>query len=300
MDESASRPVTAVLWMVLTGILFVGVTAVIKHVGSDLPAAESAFLRYSLGLVFLIPMLKPMLRAGRNAKTLGLFAVRGLFHGLGMILWFYGMTRIPIAEVTAINYVSPVFITIGAALFLGEKLAARRITAIAVALVGALIILRPGIREVSSGHLAMLGTSMLFAVSFLVAKAVSARAEPLAVVGMLSLGVTICLTPFAIAVWVTPTLTQVGWMFVAACIATFGHYTMTKAFMSAPMAVTQPVAFLQLIWAVLFGIAFFDEPADIWVIVGGGTIMASISFMTWREAVLKRKSVTTTPDAVKL
>ena len=300
MDESASRPVTAVLWMVLTGILFVGVTAVIKHVGSDLPAAESAFLRYSLGLVFLIPMLKPMLRAGRNAKTLGLFAVRGLFHGLGMILWFYGMTRIPIAEVTAINYVSPVFITIGAALFLGEKLAARRITAIAVALVGALIILRPGIREVSSGHLAMLGTSMLFAVSFLVAKAVSARAEPLAVVGMLSLGVTICLTPFAIAVWVTPTLAQVGWMFVAACIATFGHYTMTKAFMSAPMAVTQPVAFLQLIWAVLFGIAFFDEPADIWVIVGGGTIMASISFMTWREAVLKRKSVTTNPEAVKL
>ena len=300
MDESASRPVAAVLWMVLTGILFVGVTAVIKHVGTDLPAAESAFLRYSLGLVFLIPMMKPMLRAAGNAKTLGLFAVRGLFHGLGMILWFYGMTRIPIAEVTAINYVSPVFITIGAALFLGERLAARRITAIAVALIGALIILRPGIREVSSGHLAMVATSMLFAVSFLVAKAVSARAEPLAVVGMLSLGVTICLTPFAIAVWVTPTLTQVGWMFVAACIATFGHYTMTKAFMSAPMAVTQPVAFLQLIWAVLFGIAFFDEPADIWVIIGGGTIMASISFMTWREAVLKRKSVTTTPDAVKL
>ena len=300
MDETNSRPVVAVLWMMLTGILFVTVTAIIKHVGSDLPAAESAFLRYSLGLVFLIPMIKPMLRAGRSGKTLGLFAVRGLFHGIGMILWFYGMTRIPIAEVTAINYVSPVFITIGAAVFLGEKLAARRVTAIAVALLGALIILRPGIREVNSGHMAMVATSMLFAVSFLVAKAVSARAEPLAVVGMLSLGVTICLIPFAIAVWVTPTPQQVGWMFVAASVATFGHYTMTKAFVSAPLAVTQPVAFLQLVWAVLFGIAFFGEPADIWVIIGGGTIMASISFMTWREAVLKRQSVTTTPEAAKL
>ncbi|MBV1866470.1 MAG: DMT family transporter [Marinosulfonomonas sp.] len=300
MNEPINRPVAAVSWMVVTGILFVTVTAVIKHVGTDLPAAESAFLRYALGLVFLIPMIKPMLRAVNSGKTLGLFAVRGLFHGLGMIMWFYGMTRIPIAEVTAINYISPVFITIGAAVFLGEKLAARRITAIGVALIGALIILRPGIREVSSGHLAMVATSMLFAVSFLVAKAVSARAEPLAVVGMLSLGVTICLTPFAIAVWVTPTLAQVGWMFVAACIATLGHYTMTKAFISAPMAVTQPVAFLQLVWAVLFGIAFFSEPADIWVIIGGSIIMASISFMTWREAVLKRQSVTTTPDAAKL
>lgn len=81
-------------------------------------------------------------------------------HAVAVMLWFFAMTQIPLAEVTAMNYMTPVYVTLGAALFLGEKLAFRRIAAILVALIGVLIILRPGFREVSSGHLAMLGTAL--------------------------------------------------------------------------------------------------------------------------------------------
>ncbi len=287
-----SRPLAGILWMLVSGACFVAVTAVVKHLGKGLPAAEAAFLRYALGLVFLIPMLGPMRAARLSRRALGLFGLRGLAHSGGVLLWFYAMTQIPIAEVTAMNYLNPVYVTLGAALFLGERLALRRIAAIVAALLGALLILRPGFRELSPGHVAMIFTALLFAASYLTAKHLSGEASAAVVVFMLSVTVTIGLAPFAFAVWVTPTPAQLAWLFVVAALATAAHYTMTLAFAAAPVAVTQPVTFLQLVWAVLLGVFVFGEPADLWVIAGGATIMGAVSFITWREAVAKRRRVT--------
>ncbi len=93
------------------------------------------------------------------------------------MLWFYAMQRIPIAEVTAIGYTSPIFVTIGAALFLGEPLAFRRIAAVLVAFAGAVIILRPGLQEISAGQLAQLGAAPLFAASYLMAKSFTSNED---------------------------------------------------------------------------------------------------------------------------
>jgi drug/metabolite transporter (DMT)-like permease len=260
--------------------------------GSRVPPAEAAFLRYLLGLVFLLPMLKDLREAHLTPRQWKLFGMRGMFHAGAVILWFYAMTRIPIAEVTAMNYLSPVYVTIGAAIFLGEKLAMRRIVAILIALFGAAIILRPGFREVSSGHLAMLVTAIVFAGSYLTAKIMAGEVKPTVVVAMLSIFVPIGLAPFAFAVWVTPSLNDLLLLFCVASFATAGHYTMTLAFAAAPVTVTQPITFLQLVWAVLLGAIVFGEPVDIWVVVGGVVILASVTFITWREAVTKRSRVT--------
>lgn len=293
------RPIAGAAWMIVTGLLFVGVTAVVRYVGTSLPAAEAAFLRYLLGLVFLIPMIRPILAARLTVSDLRLFGLRGVAHTAGVIGWFYAMARIPVAEVTAMNYMNPIYVSLGAALFLGETLALRRLVAIGGALLGAVIILRPGFREISSGHIAMLFTAMAFGVSYLSAKAATGRVSAVVVVGMLSITVTIGLAPFAWAVWVPPTLSQMGWMFVVACLATAGHYTMTLGLAAAPVTVTQPVTFLQLIWAVALGALVFGEGVDFWVILGGGVIIASISYITWREARLKRRIVAPVPVATK-
>jgi drug/metabolite transporter (DMT)-like permease len=268
--------------------MFVAVTAIVKHVGDDVPAAQAAFLRYVLGLVFLLPMIRPIMAARLTARQIKMFAIRGVVHALAVILWFYAMARLPIAEVTAMNYLSPVYVSIGAALFLGEKLPPRRLIAVLLALVGAAIILRPGVKAVESGHIAMLGTAVLFAVGYLLAKRLSGEVSAAVVVGMLSITVTIGLAPFAYAVWVTPTIAQLGWLLLVAFFATAGHYTMTLAFAAAPLTVTQPVTFLQLVWAVVLGAVVFGEAVDGWVVVGGLVIMASVSFITWREAVARR------------
>ncbi len=286
--------------MVVTGLLFVLVTALVKYLGPRIPAAEAAFLRYALGLVLLIPMLKSFRETSYSPSILKLFGLRGITHSLGVALWFYAMARIPIADVTAMNYMTPVYVTLGAALFLGEKLAFRRIMAVLVAMIGALIILRPGFREIGIGHIAMVFTAIFFACSYLIAKRTSGLVSPSVVVVMLSLSVTVGLFPLALMDWVMPTLQETFILFLVACVATLGHYTMTLAFAAAPVTVTQPVTFLQLVWAVSLGVVFFGEPIDPWVIAGGCVIMSAISFITWREAVLARKLRTPTMNATKV
>jgi len=289
MQDKSSRPLVGVMWMLLTGLCFVAVTGIVKYVGSNVPAAQAAFLRYVLGLVFLLPMIRPIIAARLTRRQLGLFTLRGLVHSGAVILWFFAMTQIPIAEVTAMNYLNPVYVTLAAALFLGEALPPRRLAAVGFALLGAIVILRPGIRAIEPGHIAMLFTALGFAASYLIAKIVSGEVSAAVVVGMLSVTVTIGLAPFAWAVWVTPTLSDLGWLFLVACFATAGHYTMTLAFAAAPLTVTQPVTFLQLVWAVTLGWAVFGEAVDGWVILGGAIIMASVTFITWREALARRK-----------
>jgi drug/metabolite transporter (DMT)-like permease len=300
MTPAQPRPLVGIFWMLLTGLNFVAVTAIVKHVGDALPAAQSAFLRYALGLVFLLPMIRPILAARLTRRQLRLFGARGAAHTIGVVLWFYSMTQITIAEVTAMNYLNPIYVTLGAALFLGEPLALRRILAVLAALLGALIILRPGFRELSPGHIAMLGTAVMFAVSYLLAKQMSGEASAAVVVGMLSITVTIGLAPLAALVWVPVTPEQLGWLFLVAIFATAGHYTMTLAFAAAPVAVTQPVTFLQLLWATLLGWLVFGEGVDIWVILGGSVILASVTFISWREAVLRRRAITPTVNETKV
>lgn len=290
------RPLAGILWMLVTGANFVAVQALVKHVGDAVPAAQAAFLRYVLGLVFLAPLLGLLLRAKLDRRSLTLYSVRGLAHALGVICWFYAMTRIPIAEVTAMNYLNPVYVTIGAALVFGERLALRRLLAIGVAFAGVVVILRPGFRDVSDGHLAMLFTALFFGASYLMAKRLSERDSATVVVAMLSISVTLTLAPFAAAVWVVPTPLQLFWLFLVAVFATAGHYSMTRAFRAAPLTVTQPVTFLQLVWATLLGWLVFEEGVDNWVILGGGMIVGAVVFITWREAVLRRR--TRTPPAV--
>jgi drug/metabolite transporter (DMT)-like permease len=141
----------------------------------------------------------------------------------------------------------------------------------------------------------MLATSLGFGVSYVIAGRMAGRVSPTVIVAMLSITVTVGLFPFAMAVWVPPTLEQLLWLFLVAAFATGGHYAMTLAFGLAPMAVTQPVTFLQLVWSAILGQMMFGEQVDFWVVVGGALIMASVSFITWREMVLKRAAAKVPP-----
>ena len=300
LTKQKSQNFTGVFWMIITGICFLGVTALVKFMGTRIPAAEAAFLRYALGLVLLLPMLKDFSQNLPNQKLSILFAARGVVHTVGVVLWFFAMSRIPLADVTAMNYMSPIYVTLGAAIFLGEPLALRRILAILFAIVGAFLILRPGLREVSIGHLAMIFTAIFFAFSYLIAKHTSGKTTASVVVVMLSIYVTIGLAPLALLNWVTPTWVELILLFAVAFFATAGHYTMTLAFAAAPISVTQPATFLQLVWAVLVGSIIFGEEIDLYVIGGGGLILCSITFMSWREAVITRKAMTPTVPQTKV
>ncbi len=101
------RTLAGIAWMLLTGVLFVAVTGVVRHLGSDLPAVEAAFIRYAFGTLLILPLaIRLVLNPDFRAPDKGNFkhyVIRGLTHGAAVMLWFYAMARIPIAEVTAIG-----------------------------------------------------------------------------------------------------------------------------------------------------------------------------------------------------
>ncbi|MEX3014381.1 DMT family transporter [Gymnodinialimonas hymeniacidonis] len=287
--QPIARPGWGLFWMFVTGLCFVTVTASVKMVGDTVPSTQAGFLRYALGLIFLAPMIPSVRRASIDRRTGGMLFARGACHALAVSMWFFAMTRIPIADVTALNYLNPVYVILLAVVFLGERLGPWRIAAVCVAFLGTLIIIRPGFREIDTGHIVMLFAAVAMAGSYFLAKILSQKLAPEVVVFYLSVLVPILLAPVAWAVWVPIGWVDLGWLFVCALFATLGHYTMTLAFRAAPLTVTQPITFLQLLWATLLGVLVFGEPVDAFVVLGGTMIIAAVTFITWREAMRAKR-----------
>ncbi len=294
--RGASANIKGIGWMLITGFFFVGVTGIVRHLGTDMAPVQAAFLRYVIGLVLILPLLFRAERVPFVSKRMGMHAVRGLVHGIGVMLWFYAMARIPIAEVTALGFTAPILTTVGAALFLGERLQIRRIGAVLVAFGGAMVILRPGVEAIQIGALAQLAAAPLFAASFLLAKKLTETESSAWLVAYLTVFVTIALLPPALMVWRTPTWEELGWLTVVAALATTGHYTLTLAFKATEITVTQPFSFLQLVWATALGFYAFGEQPDAWTLIGGALIVGSATYIAHRES---RRTGRATPKAMQ-
>ena len=284
-----NHSIVGIMWMVLTTILFVTVTATVRYLEGEVPAPQAAFLRYAIGTVLLIPSLISLIKVKPNKSLMNKFLLRGLVHSFGVTLWFYAMSVMPVAEVTAIGFLTYIFVSIGACFFLKEKLHKHRITAIIISFIGALIILRPGFKVIESGQFAMLMATIVFTASYLIAKIVSKERTSAEIVAMLSVFTTIFLIPSAIYSWEPISLKALLILAFTALIATIGHITMTQAIKAAPMVVTQPILFLQLVWASMIGFFLFDEQFDLYVIIGGTVIMICVCYVSYREHVLGKK-----------
>ena len=275
--------------MVLTGVMFVGVTVAVRYLGTSMNPVQAGFIRYAFGLVMVLPLLSRAGVLSLHSKRIGFHALRGLAHGCGVMLWFFAMSRIPIAEVTALGFTAPVFTTLGAALFLRERLRSFRVIAMLAGFAGALLILRPGFREIDIGALAQVAAAPLFACSFLMAKSATRTESSTMIVVMPSVFCTLTLVLPALAVWRTPTLEELELLFATAALATTGHYCMTRAFKAAEVSAVQPFTFLQLVWATLLGLVLFDEHPDLWIALGGALIVTAASWMAHREVQSQRR-----------
>ena len=284
-----NQSIIGIMWMVLTTILFVGVTATVRYLEGEVPAPQAAFLRYAIGTLLLTPSLITLIKIKPNKPLMSKFLLRGLVHSFGVTLWFYAMSVMPVAEVTAIGFLTYIFVSIGACIFLKEKLHKHRITAVIISFVGALIILRPGFKVIESGQLGMLMATVVFTASYLIAKIVSKERSSSEIVAMLSVFTTIFLIPSAIYSWEPISLEALLILAFTALIATIGHITMTHAIKAAPMVVTQPILFLQLVWASMVGLFLFDEQFDLYVIIGGTVIMICVCYVSYREHVLGKR-----------
>ena len=277
------------LLMLAAMVCFATMGVFIRLASEHVHVLETVFFRNFLSVLLLLPWILSQGRDVMRTRRIGLYIARSAINIVGMTAGFMAITMIPLAEATALSFTTPLFATIGAAVFLGEVMRARRITAVAIGFLGMLVVLRPGVEAVSTGALLMLGHAVAIAGTILIIKRLTTTERPeTIVIYMVLLQSPVSLIP-AIPVWTWPTPEAWLWLSCLAGFATAGHLLFTRALQMAEVSQLQPLDFTRLPLIAVFGYLLFDEEPTIWTWVGGAIIFASTAYVTHREARLEKE-----------
>ncbi len=277
--------VEGLLWASAGGLCLSILNAVMRGMSLQLDPLQAQFLRYSFGLVVMLPLV---LRAGVAAyvpKQIGGQFLRGAVHTAALCLWFAALPKIPLADMTAIGFTGPIFIMVGAYLFFKEPMRWERWLAASIGFVGVVIVVGPKLSGAGGMYnLVMLASAPLFAASFLLTKGLTRYERVEVIVVWQAITVTLFSLPLAMLHWQWPTLVQWGTFFIGGIVGSAGHYCLTRSFGIADISATQSVKFLDLVWSAALGwVVFSDTPAQS-TLVGGVVICASTVWIARREA----------------
>lgn len=288
-----SNPVgRAVMLMLASTLMFGTMAAVIRLASEQLHAFEIAFFRNFFGLVFALPLLwrhgPSLLRTNR----LPLYVLRCLIGTVSMLAGFWAIVHLPLAQAISLSYSTPLFVTIGAVLVLGEVVRARRWTAVLIGFLGVLVIVRPGASTFSAGTLiALLAAAMSASVAISI-KFLSRTEKPDAIVLYTTLlWVPMSLLPAAF-VWTWPQGIIWLWIVLSGLFGTAGHMLWTRALKLADASLLTPISFVQVLVVSIYGYFLFGETLDRWTALGAGIIFASNVYIARRETLLARRATT--------
>ena len=292
------RPGRGILLTILAVTVFTAMTALIKA-ADRVPAGQAVFFRASMSLPVIIAWLavRGELAHGLRTRNWKNHAVRGIAGSLAMGLGFAGLKFLPLPEVTALRFITPVFIVLFAALMLGETIRAIRITAVAAGLVGVVVILWPRL-TLSGESWAPLGAGLVLASATLAplaqifVKSRAGREHTAAIVFYFALTATVLsLTtiPFG---WVVPTGRELALLVSAGMIGGVGQILLTSSYRFADAGVLAPFTYVSMLWAVVIGLVFFDEVPTVPMLTGAAMIIAAGVAIWLRERQLGMRRAT--------
>lgn len=276
------------LWLVVVAALTAILAGLVRKLSATVHPFEIAFFRNFFGLAFMSPWLLQAGIPGFRTRRLRLYVIRAVIAAVAMLTFFYALSIMPLANVIALAFTSPLFATAGAALFLGETVRVRRWTATVIGFCGAMVILRPGTEALTSGAVIVLVSAAAMAAAALMVKNLS-RTEPAAhIVLYLALFMTpLTLIP-ALFVWTWPGWGDVFWLAALAAVATGGNAAIVKAFSEIDVSLVAAFDFIRLPFTAAVGFLFFAEIPDVWTWVGAAVIAAASIYIAQREVQLDR------------
>jgi drug/metabolite transporter (DMT)-like permease len=284
-------PLRGIVLMVAALAFFSCSDAASKLMTASLPAVEVAWLRF---LVFTLLMSIVALATGNRAALRSQRPILQVLRSLGVlgssVFFIMGLAFLPMAEATAIAFVSPVIVTALSIPILGEIVGWRRWTAVAIGLAGVLIVVRPGTGAFDIAAVFPILSAASWAVALVVTRKMSGSDGSLisliyaAVVGLV---VTSIIVPFS---WVGPGWPEIGLALVTGITSTIAQWLVVLAFQQARASVLAPIAYSQLIWSGLLGYVIFSNVPDRWTWVGALVIIASGLYTAHRERTVRVSS----------
>ena len=277
--------VKGLLWIMLAGVIFVLLNTLVRMLTLQLHPLQAQFLRYAGAVLVMLPLVARVgLRAYMPKRIGGQFA-RGAMHTVGLMMWFTALPKIPMADTTAIGFTGPIFIMLGAYVFLRETMRWERWLAALIGFAGVLIVVGPRMSGAGGVYnLLMLGSSPVFAASFLMTKALTRYERAEVIVFWQAISVTLFSLPLTLWVWHAPTALQWSGFLVAGVLGVASHYCVTRAFAIADISSTQSVKFLDLVWAAGMGWLVFSEVPSQSTLIGGAVICAATIWIANRES----------------
>lgn len=283
-SDVQSTTTRAVIFMLGATVMLASMHGLVRLLSSDMHPFIIVFFRNLFGLVVVLPLL---LKAGLSSlKTQHpkLHMIRAGVGVIAMLGWFYALSKVPIANATALSFSTTIFATVSAWLFLGEMLRWRRTAAIVVGLVGVYVVLRPSAEGFNVFSILVLLTSIAWGLSLTIVKHLSKTETPTSIVSWMGITlVALSIWP-ALMVWQTPTIEQLLWLFLIGALATAGHLLMTTSIQMADTSIVMSVDFARLIWTALIGAYFFNEVLDVWTFVGASIIFLAGWYIVFRES----------------
>ncbi|HUF86086.1 MAG TPA: DMT family transporter [Thermohalobaculum sp.] len=279
-----SRGILAVLFAFLS---FAVMDTAAKHLMHELHPVQVVWARYASQTAFIVVILAPRLKLMARTQNPGLQLVRSGLLFTATLLFFSALSLMKFAEAAALMQTAPLFITALAAPVLGEMVGVRRWVGVAVGLVGALIIIRPGLEVFQPAGLLPLGGAVCLALYQITTRMLSAN-DRIWTTMLYTAGVGTLIATLAVPFfWTQPTLVQGGLMALMGVIAGFGHLALVYGFGQAQAAVLAPFNYTSLVWATLFGYLVFAELPDAATVAGAALVVVAGLYVWQRERARK-------------
>ena len=277
-DADTAHVLRAALWMLGAVISFSSMAVAGRAVSFELDTFEIMMYRSMVGFLIVLAVAPVAGTLGQvSLRKPGVQLVRNVFHFTGQNLWFYAITVIPLAQVFALEFTSPLWVLVLSPLLLGEKLTKARILAALTGFIGILVVARPSPDTLNAGTLCAAGAAIGFAGSIIFTKRLT-RTETLTCI---LFWMTLTQSFFGLAcagfdgTITLPSVASMPWLFLIALGGLTAHFCLTTALSIAPATLITPVDFLRLPVIAVIGLLVYDEPIDVFVIIGAALIFGA-------------------------
>lgn len=283
MTKTASLPSRAILLVVAAIICFGLMDVAVKAASPQVGTLPALWARYAGQMLIVLVLVAPRLKQVARSTHPKLQIARSTLLMLATFFFFSALGRIGLAEATAVMSVNPLLITLGGALFLGEALGPRRIFAILLALVGALIVIRPGADVFQLESLLPLIAAFCFAAYTLITRRLGPGEDvwtSLFYTGLVGSVVLTAIVPFYMP---RVSLGGVALLALIAIFGTAGQLMLIRALSMAEAGLLAPFNYTGLVFAVLWGLVLFGEVPDVWTMLGALVIASAGIYVWYRE-----------------
>jgi len=279
-DDNIPR---GIFLMLTTTLFFVLIDTCAKHLSQSLPVMEVVWARFIFHLALVLVLLRGRVFIFARTNRPGLQLFRSTMLMTTTYLFFTGVQKIDLAMASSIMFLSPILITVLSVPVLGERIGLRRVLGVLAGLTGALIIVRPGLGEVPIAAFYFIAAACTNALYQLTTRMLRQWDDAYTTLFYTGLVGTVVSSAAAPVVWVAPSLTEWGFMAAMGTFGALGHFTLIRAFQSAPPSALMPFAYSGLVWATLFGYFVFSNLPDGYTVVGAAIITASGVYIFHRE-----------------